>query len=234
MTNWKKRCAMCILSLLMLMCVGKAELFGCAAAADAENESYVIANLEMGKETRRVLSLMEGPVGSFYFFSYQTDAGCSSVKLCCDTYVDGQKTEERVLLDFDFAETPYAEPRRGDIFISTAHRYTTLNETYYKDVEVWDKDGSVIDILQRRELTRWDTGAFPQVEEPFVAPTFQVCFPVEEASAVEKGTPVNLLLMVESAEAEAENWSRKTAQELLDNPDLLGASRFHVFYCVFA
>lgn len=131
-------------------------------------------------------------------------------------------------------KTPYVEPRRGDIFISTAHRYTTLNEVYYKDTEVWDKDGVVVDVLHRRELTQWDTGAYPQVEEPFVAPTFQVCFPAEEASAVEKGVPMNLLLMVESTEAEGTSFFGKTAQELLDNPKVLGTSRFHVFYCIFS
>lgn len=196
-----------------------------------ESESYIIANIEMGEETQRVLSLLEGPVGSYYFFSYQTDASYSAVKLCYDTYVDGKKEEETVVLDFAFAETPYAEPRRGDLFISTTHCYTTLNETYYKDVEVWDKDGAVIDVLHHRELTRWDTCAFLPAGDTFIAPAYQVCFPTEEAATVEKGISVNLMLMVESGESE--NWFRKTAQELLDAPELLGGSRFYVFYCIF-
>lgn len=234
MNNLRKRFVMGILSILVLMSLGKTAFPECVAAAENDGESYVIANTELPEETQKVLSLLEGPLGSQFFFSYQTDAEFYEVKLCCDTYVDGEKTDEAVLLDFKFAETPYAEPRRGEIFISTVHCFTTLNETYYNDSEVWDKDGSVIDVLQHRELTRWDTGAFPSVGDSFVAPAYQTCFPTEEATAIEKGVPVNLLLMVESTEAGAENWFRKEAQELLDTPELLGDSRFHVFYCIFS
>ena len=234
MTVRIKRCIIGVLSCLVLLEIGKAAFLGVAASADAESESYVIANTEIDEEAKRVLGLLEGPVGSSFYLTYQTDDSYSNVSLCCDTYVDGEKVEEAILLDFAFAQTPYTEPRRGDIFISTAHRYTTLNEIYYKDTEVWDKDGVVVDVLHRREYTRWDTGAYPQVEESFVAPAFQVCFPVEEASAVEKGVPVNLLLMVERTEAEGTSFFGKTAQELLDNPEILGTSRFHVFYCVFS
>ena len=37
---------------------------GSVAAVDREIESYDIANVQMGEETRRVLSLLEGPMGN--------------------------------------------------------------------------------------------------------------------------------------------------------------------------
>lgn len=220
------------LFLLLLFTAGAAMPRAYAAAAP-ETGDRVTVNTEWSEETQRVLSLLEGPLGNYTIFSYQTGADYSGLKLCCDSYVNGEKEEEEVLLDFAFAQTPYEEPRRGDLFISPSHRYTTGNETYYQDAEALEGDGSVIEVLTRREMTRWDIGGFPKVDASFVAPVYQACF-VDGAAAVEKGVPVDLLLLVETADADPQRYFGKTAQELLDAPGLLGNARYHVFSCIFS
>ena len=133
-------------------------------------------------EAQKIIHLITGSIGETFVFSYQAEDTAARIKLLCDTYEHGEKTESAVLLDHEFVKSdnnPFVfedrnpkypvlkeeilsgYPRHGYLFIDCNNRATACTDEYMVESKVFKEDGSVVEDFGRYESAVRIPGKFP-------------------------------------------------------------------------
>ena len=133
-------------------------------------------------EAQKIIHLITGSIGETFVFSYQAEDTAARIKLLCDTYEHGEKTESVVLLDHEFVKSdnnPFVfenrnpkypvlkeeilsgYPRHGYLFIDCNNRATACTDEYMVKSKVFKEDGSIVEDFGRYESAVRIPGKFP-------------------------------------------------------------------------
>ena len=227
------KATLCISRLLLCTLLCAALVLGMAQprAAAEEPINRVTLCRELGEEAQTLLWAAEGPLDHGGYFSYEVASDVRHMWLYCEHFADGQKLDETLLIDHDFTGADVDAPRHGEIFISGTHGYVSFTDRYEKDVEVRDKDGTVLELLERQPVFSWDEAALPLDVEVLTTGVCAVFDGVTEPEEnVQPGVPVEMLLFVMCDGTEQREYIGKTADVILQEAP---ACEYYVFTLVF-
>lgn len=213
-------------------------------------------------EAKKVIHLITGSNWNTFLFSYQVDENYDHIKLCCDTYQNGEKTAENVLIDHVFVksletahlfpsdqhqiEIPSGQIHQGYVFIDCANRTTALTDEYNMSPKLYNQDGTLYEDLGISPTSMRHPGTYP-VEDTRFGYRYNLAKNIKDHDGkilpehVQIGEPVYLLLEGDASKVEAElpveqsiELHFKTTEEILADPESLGGFEIcNVFYCIF-
>lgn len=212
-------------------------------------------------EAQKIVHLITGTSWGNFVFSYQADETAERIKLLCDTYVLGEKTETSILLDHKFVkshENSYTRetdvtaypafkeeiltnyPRHGYLFVDVNNRVTACTDEYMVESKLIDEDGTTVEDFGRYETLVRLPGKFPSANYIWsyrfhLSETIQSSGGKITPEDAASGNPVLLFLYGDDhgGENSTEKFG-KTADEILSTPELLNSFEVcNVFYCVF-
>ncbi len=207
-------------------------------------------------EAQKIVHLITGATEGTFLFSYQVDESYDRLILCCDTYRNGVKVEETVLIDHAFVKSPdnanalstdsfkvkilSGWPRHGYLFIDCTNRNTACTDEYYVHQTIYQEDGSVLEDLGENLTDYRVPGKYPDLDAIW-GYRFNLGEKVKASDGrilpehAISGEPIYLVLEGDDTSAEpSSNIYFKNAEEILASPELI--ARFdvcNVFYCFF-
>ncbi len=216
----------------------------------------------LSDEAKKVIHLITGSNWNTFIFSYQVEEFFDHIKLCCDTYQNGEKTAEKVLIDHVFVksietanifpndqhqiEIPAGQTHQGYIFIDCANRTTALTDEYNINQTLYNQDGTLYEDLGTGPTDFRVPGTYPD-EDALYGYRYNLAKNIKNHDGkilpqhVQAGEPVFLLLEGDASKVEAElsveqsvDLHFKTTEEILADPETLGWFEIcNVFYCIF-
>lgn len=221
----------------------------CADATYTEHDKSAEGSmrvLDYNDETRQVLELTDGFLLP-WCFSYTVSSEFHYLKVYCERFVGSHEIDNTLLLEREFIESSDNEPHKGEILISGVHRYVSLRDIYFKDMDLVNIEGTVIDTVEGMKVFGWDYKDFPAMRESESQPNiekalalFPATIPVNNAENTENiypGERMDLALYIEAPGAEAFNkysYVEITIGDTITLPeDISDTFVLYVFYCVF-
>ena len=213
-------------------------------------------------EVKKVIHLITGSNWDTFIFSYQVEEIYDHIKLCCDTYQNGEKTAEKVLIDHVFVksletghilpneryqlEIPSGQTHQGYVFIDCANKTTALTDEYNISQKLYDKDGALYEDFGTGPTAMRHPGTYPD-DDTLYDYRYNLAKNIKDHEGkilpehVQAGEPVYLLLEGDASKVEAElsvehsvDLHFKTTEEILADPETLGWFEIcNVFYCIF-
>ena len=208
-------------------------------------------------EAKKIVHLITGSNWETFIFSYQAERTADRIKLLCDTYVYGEKTESAVLFDHEFVKshdnsffrrntdpvypvlreeilTDY--PRHGYLFIDCSNEVTACTDEYMVESKVINEDGSVAEDFGRYESAVRIPGQFPAANYVW---SYRFHLSEKLQSSGGKIKPEDtaegnaMLLFLYGDDHGSADKALKTADEILADPELINSFEMcNVFYCV--
>ena len=213
-------------------------------------------------EAKKVIHLITGSNWDTFIFSYQVEEIYDHIKLCCDTYQNGEKTAEKVLIDHIFVksletghllsndqyqiEIPSEQTHQGYIFIDCANKTTALTDEYNISQKLYNKDGTLFEDLGIGPTAMRHPGSYPD-DDTLYGYRYHLAKNINDHEGkilpehVQIGEPVYLVLEGDASKVEAElsveqskELHFKTVEEILADSETLGIFEIcNVFYCIF-
>lgn len=210
-------------------------------------------------EAQKIVQLITGSIGDTFIFSYQAEGTADRIKLLCDTYAYGEKTESAVLLDHEFVKSnnnsffwedpnptyPVLRqevlsdyPRHGYLFIDCCNRATACTDEYMVESKVINQDGTVVEDFGRYETAVRIPGLFPAANYVWsfrfhLSEKMQSSGGKIKPEDTAEGEAMLLFLYGDDHGTGAGGKSGKTAEEILADPELISSFEMcNVFYCV--
>ncbi len=210
-------------------------------------------------EAQKIVQLITGSIEDTFIFSYQVEGTADRIKLLCDTYVYGEKTETAVLLNHEFVksndnsfiwENPNPAypvlreevlsdyPRHGYLFIDCGNEVTACTDEYMVESKVIKEDGSVAEDFGRYESAVRIPGQFPSANYVW-SYRFHLSEKMQSSGCKIKpedtaeGKALLLFLYGDDHGIGADGKTGKTAEEILSAQELMSSFEMcNVFYCV--
>ena len=211
-------------------------------------------------ESQKVIHLLTGSTWGTFVFSYQIEEKYDSIRLCCDTYQNGEKTEVKTLLNHRFVKSPESAnifstdqfrvdilsgyPRHGYLFIDCDNKATACTDEYYVVQKIFQEDGTLLEDLGQNLTDIRVLGSYPERDYEW-SYRYHLSTAIKASDGkilpehVKAGEPVYLFLegedsrFGEDTESDAALHS-KTAEDVLSDKETL--KRFevcNVFYYIF-
>ena len=133
-------------------------------------------------EAKKIVHLITGSSWDTFVFSYQAESTTNRIRLICDTYAQGEKTNTAVLIDHEFVKTKdnsfFMEntnsnypvimeeilpdyPRHGYLFVDCNNEVTACTDEYMVESKAYNEDGTVSEDFGRYESVIREQGQFP-------------------------------------------------------------------------
>ena len=218
---------------LLIICCILIVLPACSnqSSENGAADNYIIADTELSDSASTVLLITDSLIpGTCYIFRYHTDSSFSSVKLYRTEYVNGEKTDDQLLLQHQFADSRVDSPREGWLLIDLDQ-----NRVIFRDIiDLSEPDSREhIDSKHAREETQYESDNwlfffFSRYADAVIPKDGVVLSNIVHESRTD-------LLFVGNTEADHfSSFTQKTMEQILASEELMSTlDSCYVFYCVF-